>query len=104
MKLVDRDVEAPDVFQVSDQALWDGRPSLGGVWVASPDAVDPERVILRNPANDYVRNFVRGVDAAAVFKAGDIARTSWLAAVCRASLLAPQMPMAFEFSTTPSRL
>ena len=30
--------------------------------------------ILRQPANDYVRNFVRGVDAAAVFKAGDIAR------------------------------
>lgn len=49
--LVDRDVEAPEVFQVTDQALWDGRPSLGGVWVASPDAVDPERVILRNPAN-----------------------------------------------------
>ncbi|MGQ0567089.1 MAG: SPOR domain-containing protein [Gemmobacter sp.] len=51
VRLVDRDVEAPQVFQVSDQALWDGRPSLGGVWVASPDAVDPERVILRNPAN-----------------------------------------------------
>lgn len=50
-RLVDRDVEAPQVFQVSDQALWDGRPSLGGVWVASPDAVDPERVIMRNPAN-----------------------------------------------------
>lgn len=49
--LVDRDVEAPEVFQVTDEALWDGRPSLGGVWVASPDAVDPERVILRNPAN-----------------------------------------------------
>ncbi len=51
VKLVDRDVEAPEVFQVNDQALWDGRPSLGGVWVASPDATDPERVILRNPAN-----------------------------------------------------
>lgn len=51
VKLVDRDVEAPEVFQVTDTALWDGRPSLGGVWVASPDAVDPERVILRNPAN-----------------------------------------------------
>ncbi len=51
VKLVDRDVEAPEVFQVTDDALWDGRPSLGGVWVASPDAVDPERVILRNPAN-----------------------------------------------------
>ena len=32
--------------------------------------------ILRNPANDYVRSFVRGVDASAVFKAGDIARKS----------------------------
>lgn len=51
VRLVDRDVEAPEVFQVTDQALWDGRPSLGGVWVASPDVVDPERVILRNPAN-----------------------------------------------------
>jgi|JI7StandDraft_1071085.scaffolds.fasta_scaffold111907_2 hypothetical protein len=51
VKLVDRDVEAPEVFQVTDQALWDGRPSLGGVWVASSNVVDPERVILRNPAN-----------------------------------------------------
>ena len=51
VKLVDRDVEAPEIFQVSDDALWDGRPSLGGVWVASPDAKDPERVILRNAAN-----------------------------------------------------
>ena len=38
------------------------------VQVGTPDE------ILRNPADDYVRNFVRGVDAAAVFKAGDIAR------------------------------
>jgi cell division septation protein DedD len=51
VRLVDRDVEAPQVFQVSDEALWDGRPSLGGVWVASPEAKDPERVILRNPTN-----------------------------------------------------
>lgn len=51
VRLVDRDVEAPETFQTTDQALWDGRPSLGGVWVASPDAVNPERVILRNEAN-----------------------------------------------------
>ena len=38
------------------------------VQVGTPDE------ILRNPANDYVRSFVRGVDAAAVFKASDIAR------------------------------
>ena len=50
-RIVDRDVEAPEVFQTTDQALWDGRPSLGGVWVASPDTKDPERVIIRNKAN-----------------------------------------------------
>ena len=50
-RLVDHDVEAPDVFQTTDKALWDGRPSLGGVWVATANAKDPERVILRNPAN-----------------------------------------------------
>lgn len=50
-RIVDRDVEAPEVFQTRDKALWDGRPSLGGVWVASPDAKDPERVIIRNTAN-----------------------------------------------------
>ena len=33
------------------QGLWDGRPSLGGVWVAHPDATDPERVIIRNSSN-----------------------------------------------------
>ncbi|SFJ15454.1 SPOR domain-containing protein [Celeribacter neptunius] len=50
-KLVERDVEAPDVFQVTDKGLWDGRPSLGGVWVAHADVTDPERVLIRNEAN-----------------------------------------------------
>ncbi len=30
-RLVERDVEAPEVFQATDMGLWDGRPSLGGV-------------------------------------------------------------------------
>lgn len=51
-KLVERDVEAPDVFQVTEAGLWDGRPSLGGVWVAHPDVKEPERVIIRNASND----------------------------------------------------
>ncbi len=51
MRLVERDVEAPEVFQVTDKGLWDGRPSLGGVWVAHPDVSEPERVIIRNTAN-----------------------------------------------------
>ena len=50
-KLVERDVEAPEVFQVTDSGLWDGRPSLGGVWVAHPDVKEPERVIIRNTKN-----------------------------------------------------
>ncbi|MFS4582460.1 SPOR domain-containing protein [Phaeobacter sp. C3_T13_0] len=50
-RLVEREVEAPEVFQVTEAGLWDGRPSLGGVWVAHPDAEDPEQVIIRNKAN-----------------------------------------------------
>ena len=48
---VNRDVERPDVFHVTEKALWDGRPSLGGVWVAYPANIDPERVIIRNGSN-----------------------------------------------------
>mmetsp|Transcript_22403 Transcript_22403/g.36025 ORF Transcript_22403/g.36025 Transcript_22403/m.36025 type:complete len:293 (-) Transcript_22403:3723-4601(-) len=52
IKTVERDVEAPDVFSATEAGLWDGRPSLGGVWVAHPDVKEPERVIIRNPSND----------------------------------------------------
>lgn len=48
---VARDVEAPEVFNVTGQGLWDGRPSLGGVWVAHSSVKDPERVIIRNVKN-----------------------------------------------------
>ena len=51
VQLVERDVEAPEVFQVTESGLWDGRPSLGGVWVAHPEVDDPERVIIRNQEN-----------------------------------------------------
>lgn len=43
-----KDVDRPDIFNVTDKALWDGRPSLGGVWVAHPDVKTPERAILTN--------------------------------------------------------
>ncbi|MCB1394770.1 MAG: SPOR domain-containing protein [Rhodobacter sp.] len=49
-RVIERDVEAPEVFQVEESGLWDGRPSLGGVWVAHPTARDPERVLIRNDA------------------------------------------------------
>jgi cell division septation protein DedD len=51
LAVVARDVEAPNVYQLKDEGLWDGRPSLGGVWVAHSDVGEPERVIIRNPAN-----------------------------------------------------
>lgn len=47
----ERDIESPEVFQATEAGLWDGRPSLGGVWVAHPDVTDPERVIIRNEQN-----------------------------------------------------
>ena len=50
--MIERDVEAPQVFSAKGEGLWDGRPSLGGVWVAHDDAIDPERVIIRNTQND----------------------------------------------------
>lgn len=52
VRIVERDVEAPEVFQIAEEGLWDGRPSLGGVWVAHPDVQEPERVIIRNLSGD----------------------------------------------------
>jgi len=49
--VVEQDEEAPDVFQATERGLWDGRPSLGGVWVAHPDVREPQRVVIRNTAN-----------------------------------------------------
>ncbi len=51
-----REVERPDVFSVTESGLWDGRPSLGGIWVAHPDVVDPDRVRIENTANGRVIN------------------------------------------------
>lgn len=51
VRIIERDVESPDVFRVVEPGLWDGRPSLGGVWVAYPGVQDPERVIIRNTAS-----------------------------------------------------
>lgn len=49
-RLIERDVEAPEVFQATANGLWDGRPALGGVWVAYPELTSPERVLIRNNA------------------------------------------------------
>jgi rare lipoprotein A len=50
-RVVERDIEDPATFSRNETGLWDGRPSLGGVWVAHPDARSPERVIIRNGEN-----------------------------------------------------
>ena len=49
---IERDVESPDVFYATEASLWDGRPSLGGIWVSHPDVKEPERVLIRNKNND----------------------------------------------------
>ncbi len=49
---IERDVESPDVFYATEAALWDGRPSLGGIWISHPDVKEPERVLIRNKSNE----------------------------------------------------
>ncbi|WP_082688809.1 SPOR domain-containing protein [Ruegeria marisrubri] len=51
-KAKQRDVEAPEVFEAKEAGLWDGRPSLGGIWVAHPDVTQPQRVKIVNTTND----------------------------------------------------
>ena len=47
-KVVEHEIEAPEVFQMSAEGVWDGKPSLGGVWVAHASAKSAERVIIRD--------------------------------------------------------
>ncbi len=49
--VIERDVEVPEVFSAVEAGLWDGRPSLGGIWVAHPEVTEPERVMIRNTSN-----------------------------------------------------
>ncbi len=49
-----REVERADIFSTTENALWDGRPSLGGIWVAHPDVNDPERVRIENTSSGQV--------------------------------------------------
>lgn len=46
-----RDILTPELFATRETALWDGRPSLGGVWLAYPDVEEPLRVRIRNDLN-----------------------------------------------------
>ena len=48
VQLVARDIEAPEVFQITQQGLWDGNVSPDGVWVSHPDVTEPGRAIIRN--------------------------------------------------------
>ena len=48
---MEKDIESPATFNLTGEALWDGRPSLGGVWVAHSSVKDPERVLIRNSKN-----------------------------------------------------
>lgn len=42
------DKKVPQVFEITEVAMWDGRPSIGDVWVAVPEAIQPERVQIKN--------------------------------------------------------
>ncbi|RWR29762.1 SPOR domain-containing protein [Sinirhodobacter populi] len=48
---VSGEVETPKTYSRTEPGLWDGRPSLGGVWVAHPGVKSPRRVLIRNTEN-----------------------------------------------------
>ena len=50
--VITEDMLAPEAFSITDTALWDGRPTFGGVWIAYPNIETPERVRITNPEND----------------------------------------------------
>ncbi|MEO1563248.1 MAG: hypothetical protein AAFR98_07410 [Pseudomonadota bacterium] len=43
-RILNGEIARPDVFNQTGNAVWDGRPTLGGVWVASKETQDLERV------------------------------------------------------------
>ena len=53
-RTVIQEVERGDIFSTKELALWDGRPSLGGMWVAHPDVTDAERVRVTNTSNGQI--------------------------------------------------
>ena len=50
--MIEQYVETPGVFKASEDGVWDGRQSLGGVWVAHPKVKMPERALIHREAND----------------------------------------------------
>lgn len=48
LRVDERDVERPDIFETEATGLWDGRFSLGGRWVAVPGNVEADRVRITN--------------------------------------------------------
>ena len=49
-----REIEVPDAYNAQSKALWDGRPSFGGAWIAVTDVRTPEQVRIENTANGRV--------------------------------------------------
>ena len=49
-KTAQDDKTVPQVFEITEVAVWDGKPSVGDVWVAVPEAIQPERVQIKNVA------------------------------------------------------
>ncbi len=48
------DAPAPEIFETTQAAVWDGKPSFGKVWIEVPDALQPERVEIRSAASGAV--------------------------------------------------
>ena len=44
--------EKPEILDISISVIWDGDQTLGGNWISHPDVDSPERVLIKNLANE----------------------------------------------------
>ena len=87
-RLVERDVEAPEILDFKETAFWDGQASSGGIWASSARAKAPQRVLLRNAANGkfVIGSLFPRAGSGAMQISGDAAGALGLAANQKADL------------------
>lgn len=51
IEIIERDIEAPDIFDITETAFWEGATTAGGIWATYPKDIQLERVIIRNKTN-----------------------------------------------------
>ena len=107
VRLVERDIETPELFDIRAAGLWDGAPTLGGIWVAHPALKDPIRVVIRNLATQkfVIGNLFRNdpkPETPVIRISSDAARALGITANDAVQLSVTALSRVSSAATTPS--